>query len=316
LNQAKLELQFAHQRTVSMSFETLDEANSAFKSLEDRLNSLETENAKLKATKEGLQGDLKKRKQIATFLKVAGIELTPEMSDEEIAERVLALKAAGAGEGDEEEGGAQSSSSQAGQQQPQGGQQQPPAQQGYAVPSDAVDTVVKAEMASLKRRLEEQNKRILQAEQERDRERESRRATLLEQKVMDELARADCRKPAHLFKLKREDFRLLEDEETVVYGPQDDPASLKDAVSKLREDEDYSIYFNGSGATGSGMAPSRAPSYTSANNPFAVGSVNATLVAQMLNSGQKEKASRLFREARAAGKLDPRMASAMSEALG
>jgi hypothetical protein len=119
-----------------------------------------------------------------------------------------------------------------------------------------------------------------------------------------------------LFKLKREDFRLLEDEETVVYGPQDDPVSLKDAVSKLREDDDYSIYFNGSGATGSGMAPSRAPAYTSANNPFAVGSVNATLAAQMLNSGQKEKASRLFREARAAGKLDPRMASAMSDILG
>jgi hypothetical protein len=171
-------------------------------------------------------------------------------------------------------------------------------------------------MASLKRRLEEQNKRIIQAEQERDRERESRRATLLEQKVMDELARVDCRKPGHLFKLKKEDFRLLEDEETVVYGPQDDPVSLKDAVSKLREDDDYSIYFNGSGATGSGMATSRAPSYTSANNPFAVGSVNATLVAEMVNAGQKEKAARLFREARAAGKLDPTLARAMGSMLG
>jgi|688.fasta_scaffold12761_18 hypothetical protein len=301
-----------------MAFETLDEANSAFKSLEERLNALETENTKLKATKEGLQGDLKKRKQIATFLKVAGIELTPDMSDEEIAEKVLALKAANASEeGEEGEGGgAGGSQSQNGQQQPQGGQQQPQGQQVYTNPSDAVDTVVKAEMASLKRRLEEQNKRIIQAEQERDRERESRRATLLEQKVMDELARVDCRKPGHLFKLKREDFRLLEDEETVVYGPQDDPVSLKDAVSKLREDDDYSIYFNGSGATGSGMAPSRAPAYTSANNPFAVGSVNATLVAEMINSGQKEKAARLYREARAAGKLDPTVGRAMSGVLG
>jgi hypothetical protein len=301
-----------------MAFETLDEANSAFKSLEERLNALETENTKLKATKEGLQGDLKKRKQIATFLKVAGIELTPDMSDEEIAEKVLALKAATASEeGEEGEGsGAGGSQSQNGQQQPQGGQQQPQGQQVYTNPSDAVDTVVKAEMASLKRRLEEQNKRIIQAEQERDRERESRRATLLEQKVMDELARVDCRKPGHLFKLKREDFRLLEDEETVVYGPQDDPVSLKDAVSKLREDDDYSIYFNGSGATGSGMAPSRAPAYTSANNPFAVGSVNATLVAEMINSGQKEKAARLYREARAAGKLDPTVGRAMSGVLG
>jgi hypothetical protein len=301
-----------------MAFETLDEANSAFKSLEERLNALETENTKLKASKEGLQGDLKKRKQIATFLKVAGIELTPDMSDEEIAEKVLALKAAnGSEDGEEGEGGgAGGSQSQNGQQQPQGGQQQPQGQQGYTNPSDAVDMVVKAEMASLKRRLEEQNKRIIQAEQERDRERESRRATLLEQKVMDELARVDCRKPGHLFKLKKEDFRLLEDEETVVYGPQDDPVSLKDAVSKLREDDDYSIYFNGSGATGSGMAPSRTPAYTSANNPFAVGSVNATLVAEMVNGGQKEKAARLFREARAAGKLDPTLARAMGSMFG
>lgn len=301
-----------------MAFETLDEANSAFKSLEERLNALETENTKLKASKEGLQGDLKKRKQIATFLKVAGIELTPDMSDEEIAEKVLALKAANASEDGEdgESGGPGGGQPQSGQQQPQGVQQQPQGQQVYTNPSDAVDTVVKAEMASLKRRLEEQNKRIAQAEQERDRERASRRATLLEQKVMDELARVDCRKPGHLFKLKKEDFRLLEDEETVVYGPQDDPVSLKDAVSKLREDDDYSIYFNGSGATGSGMAPSRTPSYTSANNPFAVGSVNATLVAEMVNAGQKEKAARLFREARAAGKLDPSMARAMTNILG
>ena len=301
-----------------MAFETLDEANSAFKSLEERLNALETENTKLKASKEGLQGDLKKRKQIATFLKVAGIELTPDMSDEEIAEKVLALKAANASEDGEdgESGGPGGGQPQSGQQQPQGVQQQPQGQQVYANPSDAVDTVVKAEMASLKRRLEEQNKRIAQAEQERDRERASRRATLLEQKVMDELARVDCRKPGHLFKLKKEDFRLLEDEETVVYGPQDDPVSLKDAVSKLREDDDYSIYFNGSGATGSGMAPSRTPSYTSANNPFAVGSVNATLVAEMVNAGQKEKAARLFREARAAGKLDPTLGRAMGGMLG
>jgi len=308
-----------------MAFETLDEANNAFKSLEERLNALEAENTKLKATKEGLQGDLKKRKQVATFLRVAGIELTPDMSDEDIAEKVLALKAANASDEDEEgeEGGLGGTQPQGGQRQPQGGQQQPQkgqqqpqGQQSYTNPSDAVDTVVKAEMASLKRRLEETNQRVIQAEQERDRERESRRATLLEQKVMDELARVDCRKPGHLFKLKREDFRLLEDEETVVYGPQDDPVSLKDAVSKLREDDDYSIYFNGSGATGSGMAPSRVPSFTSTNNPFAVGSVNATLVAEMINSGQKEKAARLYREARAAGKLDPTVGRAMSSILG
>jgi hypothetical protein len=308
-----------------MSFETLDEANSAFKALEERLNSLETENTKLKASKEGLQGDLKKRKHIATFLKIAGIELTPDMSEEEMAERVLSLRSGGGedldGEDGDGDGASSSTAAQGSRQQPsQGAQQQSPqgSQPAHGgSPSDAVEVnLMKAELTSLKRKLDEQKKRMEQTEQERDRERERRRATLLEQRVLGELVNADCRKPTHLFKLKKDDFRLLEDEETVVYGPEDDPVSLKDAVSKLREDDDYAIYFNGSGATGSGMAPSRAPSYTSANNPFAVGSVNATLIAEMLNSGQKEKAGRLMREARAAGKLDPTIAKAMSSMLG
>lgn len=305
-----------------MSFETLDEAVTAFASLEERLKALETENTKLKASKEGLQGDLRKKKQIATFLKVAGIELTPEMSDEEIAEKVLALRSGGEGEGDVDGDGDGSSAggSQGARQQAQGSQQQPAQPQPpqhTGSPSDAVEVnLMKAELTSLKRKLEEQGKRMQQTEQERDQERNRRRATLLEQRVLNELVNADCRKPTHLFKLKRDDFRLLEDEETVVYGPEDDPVSLKDAVSKLREDDDYAIYFNGSGATGSGMAPSRTPTYTSANNPFAVGSVNATLIAEMLNGGQKEKASRLFREARAAGKLDPTIGKAMSSTFG
>lgn len=304
-----------------MSFETLDEAVTAFASLEERLKALETENTKLKASKEGLQRDLKNKKQIATFLKIAGIEVTPDMSQEEMAEKVLALRSSGEGEGDNRDGeGDGSGGSQAAQQQSQATQQQPAQSQPpqhTGSPSDAVEVnLMKAELTSLKRRLEEQGKRMQQTEQERDQERNRRRATLLEQRVLNELVNADCRKPTHLFKLKRDDFRLLEDEETVVYGPEDDPVSLKDAVSKLREDDDYAIYFNGSGATGSGMAPSRTPTYTSANNPFAVGSVNATLIAEMLNGGQKEKASRLFREARAAGKLDPTIGKAMSSTFG
>lgn len=295
-----------------MSFETLDEAVNAFASLEERLKALETENTKLKASKEGLQGDLKKKKQIGTFLKIAGIELTPDMSEEEMAEKVLALRGSAEGEGEGEGDGEGSGAPQGGRQQ----SQQPPAQPqppAAASPSDAVEmNLMKTELAALKRKLDESTKKMTQTEKERDEERNRRRATLLEQRVLGELVNADCRKPAHLFKLKREDFRLLEDEETVVYGPDDDPVSLKDAVSKLREDDDFAIYFNGSGATGSGMAPSRTPTYTSANNPFAVGSANATLIAEMLNGGQKDKATRLFREARAAGKLDPTIGKAMS----
>ena len=117
------------------------------------------------------------------------------------------------GEGDGEGSGAPQGGRQQSQQPP--AQPQPPA---AASPSDAVEMILmKTELAALKRKLDESTKKMTQTEKERDEERNRRRATLLVQRVLGELVNADCRKPAHLFKLKREDFRLLEDEETVVY---------------------------------------------------------------------------------------------------
>jgi hypothetical protein len=284
-----------------MDFENLEQATNAFKDLEARLNAMESENAKLKATKQGLQSDLKKRKAVDSFLKVAGIELSAEMTEDEIADQIASLRGA-EGQGGEEGGQSDSGQAQAGQQ---------PQQQVFTAPSDAVDTAIKTELASLKRMTQEQKKLLEQVTKERDQERDKRRAARLEQKIMEELSKVDCRRPTHLYKLERENFRLLDDEETVVYGSEDEPVSLRDAVSRLREDEEYSVYFNGSGATGSGMAPSRTIAYTSGNNPFATGSVNATQVSELM-SKNPDKARRLMNEARAAGKLDPVMARAFS----
>ena len=96
-----------------------------------------------------------------------------------------------------------------------------------------------------------------------------------------------------------------------MYGTEQDPVALRDAVVRLRDDEEYSPYFMGSGATGSGMSPARtaAPSYV--NNPFASGSVNATKVAELMQK-DPDKARRLMNEARLAGKLDPVMSRVFS----
>lgn len=295
-----------------MDFENLEQALAAMKDLESRMNSLESENAKLKATRQGLQADLKKKKAVDSFLKVAGIELSQEMTEEEIAEKIVSLRSAQSSSEQQDGDGMDGLNPQfPSQQPPQSAQQPPQQQQGYQQPSDAVDAAIKAQIASLKRQNEDQKKMLQQITEERDKERERRRAARLEQKVMDELSKVDCRRPNHLYKLERENFRLLDDEETVVYGSQDEPIALRDAISRLREDDEYSVYFNGSGATGSGLSPARTIAYTSSNNPFASGSANATQAAELFNKNP-DKARRLMNEARAAGKLDPVMGRAFA----
>jgi hypothetical protein len=271
--------------------ETLEEALAQIAELQKKANSVESENAKLKATKEGLMSDLKKKKAIDSFLKVAGIELSDDIDEEAIADRIASLRTV------QEQ---QEPQSQSAAQVPQG-----------QTPADAMNEAVKAQFASLRKELDDLRKAKEQVEEERNLERQKRRESKLEQLVTDELAKAECRRPQHLFKLMKENFRLLEDESTVVYGTEQDPVALRDAVIRLRDDEEYSPYFMGSGATGSGMTTTRAatPSYT--NNPFASGSVNATKVAELMQK-DPDKARRLMNEARLAGKLDPVMARAFS----
>ncbi len=271
--------------------ETLEDALALVQALQKKADALESESTKLKATNQGLLKDLKKKKTVDTFLKVAGIELTDELDEDALAERIAGLKPARSGE---EESSAQQAV------QPQQGQ----------VPSDAMNEAVKAQFASLRKELSDLRKTNEQLEQERNQEREKRRESKLERFVTDELSKAECRRPSHLYKLMKEKFRLLDDESTVVFGSEDDPVSLRDAVTKLRDDEEFAVYFAGSGATGSGMTTARAATSTYSNNPFSKDSVNATKAAEMMQK-DPDKAKRLMNEARLAGKLDPVLGRAL-----
>lgn len=262
--------------------ETLEDALALVQALQKKADALESESTKLKATNQGLLKDLKKKKTVDTFLKVAGIELTDELDEDALADRIAGLKVAKT----EEEAPAQ-------QQPPQG-----------QIPSDAMSEAMKAQFASLRKELTDLRKTNEQLEQERNQEREKRRESKLERFVTDELSKAECRRPSHLYKLMKEKFRLLDDESTVVFGSEDDPVSLRDAVTKLRDDEEFAVYFAGSGATGSGMTTTRAATTTYSNNPFNKDSVNATKAAELLQK-DPDKAKRLMNEARLAGKLDP-----------
>ena len=271
--------------------ETLEDALALIQALQKKAGELENESTKLKATKEGLLKDLKKKKTIDSFLKVAGIELSDDLDEEAIAERIAGLAKK------------PESNAQNDQQQPQG---KPQGQ----TPSEAMDEALKAQFASLRKELTDLRKVNESLEQERNQEREKRRENKLERFVTDELSKVECRRPSHLYKLLKEKFRLLDDESTVVYGSEDDPVSLRDAVSRLREDEEFAVYFAGSGATGSGMTTNRSATPSYSNNPFSKDSLNATKAAEILQK-DPDKAKRLISEARLAGKLDPVLGRAL-----
>lgn len=271
--------------------ETLEDALALIQALQKKTGELENESTKLKATKEGLLKDLRKKKTIDSFLKVAGIELTDDLDEEEIADRIASLSKKSESAAPEN----QQQSSGAGSEQ---------------TPSDAMNEALKAQFTSLRKELSDLRKVNESLENERNQEREKRRENKLERFVTDELAKVECRRPSHLYKLLKEKFRLLDDEGTVVYGSEDDPVSLRDAVSRLREDEEYAVYFAGSGATGSGMTTNRSATPSYSNNPFSKDSLNATKAAEILQK-DPDKAKRLISEARIAGKLDPVLGRAL-----
>lgn len=271
--------------------ETLEDALAVIQALQKKAGELENESTKLKATKEGLLKDLKKKKTIDSFLKVAGIELTDDLDEEAIAERIAGLA-----------------------KKPESGapevQQQAADKSQEQTPSDAMNEALKAQFTSLRKELADLRKVNESLENERNQEREKRRENKLERYVTDELSKVECRRPSHLYKLLKEKFRLLDDESTVVYGSEDDPVSLRDAVSRLREDEEFAVYFAGSGATGSGMTTNRSATPSYSNNPFSKDSLNATKAAEILQK-DPDKAKRLISEARIAGKLDPVLGRAL-----
>jgi ERCC4-related helicase len=270
--------------------ETLEDALALIQALQKKADAVESEATKLKATNQGLLKDLKKKKTIDSFLKVAGIELTEDLDEESIAERIASVSKA--------------------RSQSQEPLQQQSSATSAQTPSEAMDEAVKAQFASLRKELTDLRKVNESLEQERNLEREKRRENKLERFVTDELSKVECRRPSHLYKLLKEKFRLLDDESTVIFGSEEDPASLRDAVSRLRDDEEFAVYFAGSGASGSGMTTNRSNVPTYSNNPFSKDSLNATKAAEILQK-DPDKAKRLIAEARLAGKLDPVLGRAL-----
>lgn len=262
---------------------TIEELNRKLQEQADQIKALDR-------TKTGLLQDLTKKKGVDRILRAAGID----PSDEEAEERIAQLIA--------ESSRAASTSSKA----PEVGSPDPAttnAQPAAPAPADAATEALRAELASLRKQLDKTRQEVGEERAEKERERKARQEDFKRSKIVEALQHANCQRPGHIYTLLGKNFRLLDDGETIVYGSEDDPKNISDAIAMIEQDDEYSIYFPGSGATGSGLPPARS-SATYSDNPFCKSTANATKAAEIIDR-DPSLARRLQQAARARGDLDP-----------
>lgn len=262
-----------------------------------RLQESESQRAALERAKNGLQADLVKRKNVERLARAAGIDLTAENADDLIAD--MLSKA----------GGQAASGQPAPQQQPSGA---PPTQgqpDAAGTPSNAVEEAMKVQLSTLQSQLQRMEEQLKQERKEKERERMARQEEYKRSVVMQELEKAGCKRSSHVYALRGNEFRLLEDEKTVVFGSEENPINVTDGIGQIEQDEEYSIYFPGLTPNGSGLPPHRS-SMPTGENPFTKSGGNATRAAEIIGR-DKALARRLVQQARARGDVDPILARAV-----
>lgn len=167
---------------------------------------------------------------------------------------------------------------------------------------------MKAQLKALQKKLTDMEKKAKDAEEREQAAVEKRKRDYVELRVKEALQNAGCIQPNHFFRLKSDAFRLSDDGETIIGGPEHDPRSLQDQIETFKDDSEFAMYFRGVGASGSGMSKGQNGfGGQSLKNPFRSDQLNVTEASSIFNK-DPEKAKRLILEARSAGKLDPRLA--------
>ena len=264
--------------------------------LQAKLQEAEAKVQALERARVGLMTDLQKKKSVERLAKAAGIDLSSENLEDQIADLLASRTTGEAPVGQPQAQAAPQSTTE----QPQAG----------GSPSSAVGEAMRAQLASMQKQMDKLNEKLQQTEKEKQQERKARLDEYKNSVVVQELEKAGCKRPRHVYALQGNQFRLLDDGETVVYGPEENPVNVSDAVSNLEKDDEYSIYFPGVVASGSGLPTSRS-SMPVSDNPFMKSSANATRAAEIINR-DKAYAQRLVQQARARGDLDPILARAVN----
>ena len=240
---------------------------------------------KLESKKDELLDEIKRTRRVAKLMEVAGIDPADPDAESQLAERLIAKATPEAAVA--------------------------PAIEGQAAPSNSTeDIAARDEIKRMRKQLEAMEAKAKKAEEEAEAAKQRTVSDRIEREFTEALRKAGCRRPSHVYKLNKDELRMSEDG-SVLCGPEWEPRGLSAFIDNLKEDDDWAIYFEGSGATGSG-AGARGGSQgggISGKNPFATGSVNATEAARMFQDNP-QKAKTLMAEAQSLGKLDPTMGRA------
>lgn len=263
--------------------------------LEAKLVELRTKNAKLAEDVTKLQshndkviGENRKATRIRKVLEAIDVDLEADNAEELLLEKLSAGL------------GAQAEAIQAAAAQS--------AASGTPAVVSPESLEMKSQLKSLQKQLLQMEARTKEAEKREAEANEKRKRDFVELRVKEALQKAGCIQPNHFYQLKNNAFRLSDDGETIIGGPEHDPRSLEDQIETFKDDQEFSMYFRGLGASGSGMSKGQNGfGGQSLKNPFRTDQLNVTEASTIFGK-DPEKAKRLMLEARSAGKLDPRLA--------
>ncbi len=263
----------------------LQEAEAKLQESEGKIQTLER-------ARTGLLTDLARKKGVERLVKAAGIDPEAENLEDRVAE-ILAKRSASP--------------------EPPAAPPAPPAAGGLPPepPANNNEEAMKARLATMERMLEKVTNQLHQTEQEKQQERKARLEEYQRSVVVQELEKVGCKRPHHLYELQKKNFRILEGSDgthEVVYGPEENPVNVAGAVSDFEKDDEYSIYFPGVVASGSGLPTSRSSMPASAN-PFTKTGSNGTEASRIMASDMA-LARKLAREARGRGDFDQMLCNA------
>jgi len=259
--------------------------------LEAVISKLKEENARLTSSVSKLEGkrnealdETKRLKRIKKLISTIGIDAEDDEAESLLAEKLLVRP-------------------------------NPPAdttaQESASTPAETPkgpDPLMDAELKRLRKQMEILEEKARQSEEEKKEAILRNRQDKIERIVVEALGKAGATNPSHAYKLMGLDTKYavnLTEEGAVVGGPDYDPKPLSDVIAAVRDDENFSYMFAGSGMTGAGtgVRNNQAASAGSGANPFRTDQINLTQAATMWQA-QPDKARRLMGEARSAGKLD------------
>lgn len=278
---------------------TPEEVLEKAQELEQQATKAENDVEVLSTKKTELLIEKKKLGKVATFLRTLGIDTRAKDFDEKVADLVVKLESFN--EPIESDSGEPAQPSQANQQK------------NNQQPLTDLNPEIRQMFERMQKQVESLTTKLSKAEEEVRKKDETMKAAKVKNTVIEKLIGSGLSKKRaeHLFRLTQDKYRLTKDGNDVIGGDEYEPISLDVIVGNMRDSDEFGDYFPGSGNSGSGYHGSQnsAPPVSMASNPFAVGSVNATEAARLMQENPA-RGKQMLLQAQQAGKLDPVMKTA------